>query len=64
MLDGQDHVQAAPRQKWALSQEAFDNSTLNAARPLLVLSTFLGPFHKSRENGAESVCLPALIRVT
>ena len=24
MLDGQDHVQAAPRQKWALNQEAFD----------------------------------------
>ena len=24
MLDGQDHVQAVPRQKWALNQEAFD----------------------------------------
>ena len=24
MLDGQDHVQALPRQKWALNQEAFD----------------------------------------
>ena len=24
MLDGQDHVQAASRQKWALNQEAFD----------------------------------------
>src|SRR5215510_758112 len=24
MLDGQDHVQTVPRQKWALNQEAFD----------------------------------------
>jgi DNA-directed RNA polymerase specialized sigma24 family protein len=24
MLDGQDHVQAVPRQKWALNQDAFD----------------------------------------
>src|SRR5829696_4095875 len=24
MLDGQDHVQTAPRQKWTLNQEAFD----------------------------------------
>ena len=24
MLDGQDHVQAVPRQKWALNKEAFD----------------------------------------
>ena len=24
MLDGQDHVQTAPRQRWTLSQEAFD----------------------------------------
>jgi DNA-directed RNA polymerase specialized sigma24 family protein len=24
MLDGQDHVQVVPRQKWALNQEAFD----------------------------------------
>ena len=24
MLDGQDHVQSVPRQKWTLSQEAFD----------------------------------------
>src|SRR5215813_14258147 len=24
MLDGQNHVQTVPRQKWALNQEAFD----------------------------------------